>query len=284
MNAYSRLESGDSRKEAKDLRWQRNVGTAFPLDDQGYLVTLNCVIRDAERIQVTGGAGEKLDAELVGKDENGGISVLKVIRRGGFPFPRIRPVRDVKAGTRVFFLATPHGGPVAMVPGNVEAVRSSDGAIMVTVSGEPGTSGTPVFDEEGRIIGLLAFHLENGGLRRSSDSEKSYLVFPMEYAVLMARSIINRFEAKSGWLGVKASPNELMVGEVVPGSPAEKSGIRPGDRIVEFNDTPVHAPDDLIQAVGATRAGETVLVKIIRNGKMLLFSPRLERYPAQQKQ
>ncbi len=279
VNAYTRLDPGGARNEAKESRWRRNVGTAFPIDDQGYLVTLNCVVRDAERIQVTGGNGEKFDASLVGKNESEGISVLKVTYKGGFSFPHVRPVRRVRPGTRVLFLGIPPGGALAAVSGNVEAVRSSDGALVITVSGDPGTSGTPVFDLDGWILGLLAFHLEDDHRRGLSDNNKSYLVFPMEYATLLARSIINRFEAKSGWLGVKAAPDDLTISEVVFGSPAEKAGIRSGDRIVEFNDVLIRNPEDLLGAVESTRAGDTVRVRVIRNGKPMNFTPRLMEYP-----
>lgn len=274
VNAYSRM--GDDARS--DPRWKLNVGTAFPVGEGGYLMTLSCVLKDAERVQVTDGDGGRFDASLVGYDETGGISILKIAGNDGAPAPRIRSVRAVKPGARVVFVGVPAGGAMSSTPGTVDALYD-DGTMIVAVEGEPGTSGTPVFDEEGQAIGLLAYHIEPEraeGTRRGG----SYLVFPMEYATLMARSIINRVEGRSGWLGITASMNGLTVRDVAAGSPAEKSGIQPGDRVVELNGEALRSPADLVRAIGATRAGETVRVKVIRQGESLTITPRLSGFPA----
>lgn len=287
VNAYSKVRPGISGKgniAGKGLlgqsnsHWRRNVGTAFPVDAQGYLLTLNCVIRDADKIQVIGNGGERYNAMVVGYDETERISVLKIRRNKDIAVPLIRPLDTVKPGSRVVFLRTSPDGALSTVTGSVAAVNDPDCTIIVTVAGDPGTSGTPVFDELGNVIGLLAYYLEedeNSGIPMG----KSYLVFPMEYMALVARSIINRSESRSGWLGIATSANELEIMEVVKGSPAELSGIRPGDRILEFNDSPVDTPEDLMRTIVSTRPGDDARIRILRGAETVAITVRLSAQP-----
>ncbi len=275
VNAYSRTDGKDM---PNDPRWRRNVGTAFPVDERGYLMTLSCVLRNAERIQVTDSEGGRFEASLVGVDQTGGIGVLKILKNDGAPVSRIASVRAVRSGSRVTFVGTPAGGELTATEGSVESVYD-DGSMVVTVDGEPGTSGTPVFNDDGQAIGLLAYHIESDRSEAVSRAG-SYLVFPMEYAALMARSIINRFEGRSGWMGVSAFVNDLAVREVYPGSPAEKAGLRPGDRLLEFNGKQLSSPEDLVRASGATRPGDTARVKVARNGDVLSLTLRLAEFPS----
>lgn len=281
VNAYSRTGSGDAADDDKDARWRVSIGAAYPADDKGCLLTLTNILRGAERIEVIDASGVRYPASVVGRDDAGAISVLRIERDGGLFAAPIRPARTVRAGTKVVFLGMPAGGAIAAVPGRVDAMYGRDGVMIVTVSGEPGTSGTPVFDANGTAVGLLAYHLEKKSDRKSG--RNSYLVFPMEYATAAARSIINRAEARSGWLGIEASVGDLTVENVVPGSPAAKCGICPGDRITEFNGVPVHTSGDLVRETGETRAGDTVKVKVIRDDEPVTVTPRLERHPPERK-
>jgi S1-C subfamily serine protease len=152
--------------------------------------------------------------------------------------------------------------------------------MVVDVSGYPGTSGTPVFDNDGLAVGLLAYRLEeNSSAINHPAGKESYIVLPLEYASLQARSVINRFESRSGWLGISLSASGTAVRDSTTGSPAEKCGIRTGDKVVEFNGVAIANPGDLVRATGATRAGDTVKIKVMRNGEAVAVSARLMEFP-----
>jgi S1-C subfamily serine protease len=279
VNAYCKLSRGGGEKAAPGAsQWRRNVGSAFPVGGQGYLVTLNSVIRNARKVQVVGADGKQYDAAPVGYDAEERISVLKVRRGAGFPTPPVCPMGEVKPGDRVILLGAPSGGNLAAISGSVGAVNDPDGSVVVTVVGEPGTSGTPVFNERGQVIGLLAYHLENDA--PSGDPRAhSYLVLPMEYTTLLAQTIINRHETRSGWLGISTTLSGLNVVEVAKGSPAEKSGIRPGDRVLGLGDATVETPEDLVRAMGSTRPGDTVRIRILRGAETLALTTKLTGQP-----
>jgi S1-C subfamily serine protease len=195
--------------------------------------------------------------------------------------PPIRPVNSVEPGCKVVFLGVPPGKSLSTMMGVVQSVHESDGTIIVTVSGEPGTSGTPVFDETGNIVGILAYHLgekENPAAGLPLPKE-TYVVISMEYVSLVARSIINNAEAHGGWLGVSVAVNGGYIQNVVKASPADKCGIKPGDTIVEINGSAVSSTDDLVGVMGATRSGEKVRLKILRSGEPLAFTVKLSEHP-----
>ena len=259
---------------------RRNVGTAFPLDNQGYLLTLNCVLKEAEKIMIQGNRGVKFDAVKVGCDETGRIAVLKAANQTPFSMPPIRPMNSMKPGSKVVFLGIPPGTNLSTMTGVVQSVHESDSTILVTVSGEPGTSGTPVFDETGQIVGILAYRLdgkENPAVLPSPI--KTYVVFSMEYVSIVARSVIHNAEARGGWLGVSVAVNGGFIQNVVKASPADKCGIKPGDTIVEINGSPVSSPDSLVGVMSSTHSGETVRLKILRSGEPLFFTAKLSEHP-----
>jgi len=281
VNAFSRVipDSSGAPGDAK-TRWKKNVGTAFPVGDGGYLVTLNCVVRNAEKIVIVGSNGARYEASVVGFDKGARLTVLKLSRPASVPTPRIRPVNSVKTGASIVFLGTSSGGALELTQGSVNSIRPQDGLMVVDVSGYPGTSGTPVFDGDGQAVGLLAYRLEEKTAEGGHQAGKeSYIVLPLEYASLQARSVINRFESRSGWLGISLSASGTAVRGIIPGSPAEKCGIRAGDRVVEFNGATIANPGDLVRATGATRAGDTVRIKVMRNGEAVSVSAKLMQFP-----
>jgi serine protease Do len=281
VSAYAKVGCDTTGKRTeKQAKWRKNIGTAFPVGDRGYLITLNCVIVNAEKIEVTDSGGGRYGVSVVGSDSRARITVLKLDHAAAVPSPLIKPVGAIKSGCIVMFIGSSPGGALSVTPGLVSAVRRRDGMIIVKVIREPGTSGTPLFDENGEVIGLLAYHLDEGSAERNHGPEKkSYLVFPMEYASLQARSIINRFEAGCGWLGVFTTISALTVQDVVSGSPADKCGIKPGDRILEYNGSPVAVPEDLLRVAGTTHAGDMVRIRVMRNGEPRAFTARLSSHP-----
>ncbi|MDP8218570.1 MAG: S1C family serine protease, partial [Candidatus Theseobacter exili] len=248
VNAYSRIDRDiplNANKNTKKANLQLNVGTAFPIDQQGHLITIHSIVENAEKVQVITSSGEKINAQMLGCDFTGKISVLKIDSSFLPPLPNITPCNNIRPGNKVFFLGVIPGMSVAVTPGLIAEMRISDGTIVVTAIGNPGTSGTPVFDREENLLGLLAFQIKSDNetsfqtSQEESNEKSTYLVLSFEHASVLAQTIINNNEAKCGWLGLyidlqTSNKEGVLISKVIDGSPAYKAGLKPNDIITEF--------------------------------------------------
>jgi len=284
VNAYSRIKPGvlvPKKHTAKNARWQRNVGTAIPIDKNGHLITLNNVVNNAEKIRIITHSGNKIRARIVGSDYTGSITVLKINDQHISTLPGISSLNIMRSGEEVFFLGVVPGMSVDVHSGIIKAIRPSDGTIEVSTTGNPGTSGTPVFDKDENILGLLAFQVDNNNVPSTTvPKENTYLVISLEYASVLARRVIINKESGCGWLGVcidftSSGKNGILISDVIKDSPAYKSHIKPLDRIFEFNGIPISTPNQFSDAFSTANAGETVLIKILRGNENLSFNVKL---------
>ncbi len=270
VNAYSPLEDTDERA-AGGKTWQCNVGTAIPMDEDGYLLTLRSVVDKARKIKIINSDGKKAEAELVGNDHTGRISILKIDPSFITHRPEIASLNNLSDGEDVYFLGVVPGMSVDVTDARVNRIRRNDGTIELSSSGVPGTSGTPVFDSSERVLGMLAFQVYDDANPNASE-EKTYIAISLEHALVLAHNTLNAMKPKCGWLGVcidltTASGEGLLITDVIDGSPASTSRIMPRDRIFEFNGVPVATPHQFSEAFSRTHSGDTVTLKVLRDGE-----------------
>ena len=282
VNAY--VESPETGANTP-RRVSRNVGTAISFGSGEYLVTLQSVIKDADRITVTSSSGAICPAALVDTDAENRISVLKVQNSPIATLPDIVLDNPVRAGMAISLVCI-NGDDLAAVDGTVETVRQ-DGTFFIRSHAEQPTSGTPVFDTEAGLAGLLAYQIENGPSPQATADQKptrTYLVIPAEYIWLVAQSIVNQ-DRQCGWLGVSSDiegdtrSEGVLVRNVIVDSPAERSGIKTNDRIVQFNDQPVGTFRRLIEQLSSTRPGETAHITVMRKSERVKIPVPLAAYP-----
>ena len=275
VNAYSRIDENASGGDGGKKKWLRSVGTAVPVGKEGHLLTLYSVVEDAEKVEVVNDAGEKTPAEIVGSDHTGRIAVLKIDPGFVKYVPEVVSINQVKSGDEVFFLGVVPGMSVDVCRGLIRKVRKSDGTIELTTSDNPGTSGTPIFDKNECVIGLLAFQVDADDDSIHGDSkEKVYIAVSLEYASVLAHRVIDEAKPKCGWLGVcidltDPGDNGLLIKDVIEDSPADHSNLRPQDRIYEFNGVPVNTPHQFSDVFSRTKSGETVSLKIFRGDRRM---------------
>ena len=295
VNAYTEIRYDDSIKRNKNnnQRWCQNVGTAFSVDNNGYLITFNSVIKDAKEVQVISSTGDKIKASVIGCDKSEKISVLKIDDYIDLSIPGESLSNNMNPGDEVILLCIKEIGLKA-ISGIISDIRPHYGTVIVNISGNPGTSGTPVFDKNQRLLGFLAYQIEKNGKEKNNTAPdnsvsetNSYLVISSEFAWVTARLIINKSEGNCGWLGIASSINNIntpvkdgvVIKGIVKNSPAEKSGLTINDKIIKFNSIPISSFVGLIEALTDTKAGDTVPIHFLRGDRILSSDVTLSAYP-----
>ncbi len=272
-----------------------SYGSGFFFREDGYILTNNHVVQNAERLKVVTASGYAYDAELVGTDPETDLAVLKVepeekiatipfgdsdaIKVGdwaiaiGNPFPQQSLDRTVTVGVIS-----------AKGRGNLffgSETPSYQDYIQTDASINPGNSGGPLLNLRGECIGVnAAISTPSGG------SVGIGFAIPINLARAVVPDLIAYGKPHRGWMGIWLSHvterdakrqglqavKGVMIDSVLTNSPAERAGIRPGDIVVGFNDQPVDNPNQLSVLVSTIKSGKPVPVNIVRSGKQLTLT------------
>lgn len=262
----------------------QSLGSGFIVDaGEGIVITNNHVIADADEIEVNFADGGKLKAELVGTDPQTDIAVLKVD-------PTLRELTQVEFGDStairigdwVMAIGNPFGLGGSVSIGIVSArgrdIQSGpyDDFIQTDAAINRGNSGGPLFDMNGRVIGInTAIISPSGGSIGIGFS------IPSQLALNVISQLREFGETRRGWLGVRIQPvtDEIaeslgmqramgaLVAGVMQGGPVDDGTIQPGDVIVRFDGKQINAMRDLPRIVAESPVGKAVDVVIIRKGE-----------------
>ncbi len=282
---------GDDRFDSQSL------GSGFIVSRDGYVMTNNHVIKDAKEVIVRLSDRRELVAQVVGSDERSDLALLKIEAKD-LPVVEIGKSGELKVGEWVLAIGSPFGFDHSVTAGIVSAIgrnlprENYVPFIQTDVAINPGNSGGPLFDLDGRVVGINSqIYSRTGGFMGLS------FAIPID----MAMNIVDQLKASGhvirGWLGVLIQdvtrelaesfrmdkPKGALVAKVLPDSPAEKSGFQLGDVIVEFNGHEVTTSSSLPPLVGITPVGKKAPVKVIRNGKLVNLSVEIGELPAEEK-
>ncbi len=273
---------------------QQSLGSGFIFNaSEGLVVTNHHVVAKAQQVKVRLSDRRELTATLLGSDPAIDLALLRVQ-----PATKLREVvtgdsDQLQVGDWVLAIGNPFGLSQTVTVGIVSALSRTIGAgpyddfIQTDASINPGNSGGPLFDMQGRVVGInTAIHREGHGIG---------FAIPMS----MARPLLDQIRATGrvvrGYLGVVfqdvtadhaqtlglQGPNGAYVVEVYPGSPAARAGLRPGDIIVEFNNHEINVASNLPTQVARTRSGVTVPVVVLRGGQRVTVNATLVQRPQQ---
>jgi len=259
------------------------AGSGFIVTEDGYILTNNHVVGNADKINVTLADGRKFNAEVIGTDPETDIAVIK-IDAAGLPIAVLGNSDEIQQGDWVLALGSPFGLQQTLTAGIVSAtgreLRESqyNHYIQTDASINPGNSGGPLVDMEGEVVGINTAILTGGGFSQGNigigfaiASNTAREVFKeLVKGGRVSRGylgvlVTNLDEAKAHAVGLEPGAG-VFVSDVPEDGPAGSAGIRPKDVITTFNGKPVKAARELTDTVAATPAGQSAKIEFIRNG------------------
>ncbi len=259
-----------------------SLGSGFIISRDGYVITNNHVVKDAEEIMVRLSDRREFKAKLIGTDERSDLAVLRIDAQN-LPTVKVGSSADLKVGEWVLAIGSPFGFDHSATAGIVSAKGRSlpnenyTPFIQTDVAINPGNSGGPLFNLDGEVVGVNSqIFSRTGGFMGLS------FAIPIEVVMNVYEQLREKGAVSRGWLGViiqdvtqdlaesfkMDKPHGALVSKVVPDGPAAKAGIQAGDVVLEFAGKPIDTSSDLPPLVGSTRIGETVPLKVMRNGRV----------------
>lgn len=266
--------------QGEGARRSTALGSGFVISEDGYIVTNNHVIEDADEIEVEFFEGGSLPAKLVGTDPKTDIALLKVESDKPLDFVAFGDSDTARVGDWVMAMGNPLGQGFSVSAGiisarNRELEGTYDDYLQTDAAINRGNSGGPLFNMEGEVVGVnTAILSPNGGSIGIGFSMSSNVV---DKVVAQLKEF---GETRRGWLGVKiqdvtpdmaeamglSGTKGAMVSEV-PEGPAMDAGMKSGDVIVSFDGGDVSDVRDLVKRVADAPVGQAVKVVVLREGK-----------------
>lgn len=270
-----------------------SLGSGFIISSDGYVITNNHVIKDADEVVVRLVDRREYVAEVIGSDPRSDLAVLK-IEGEDLPTAKLGNSSDLKVGEWVLAIGSPFGFDHSVTAGIVSAKGRSLPRenyvpfIQTDVAINPGNSGGPLFNLDGEVIGVNSqIYSRTGG----------FMGLSFAVPINVVESVYNQLREKGrvsrGWLGVLIQdvtrelaesfgmqrPHGALVSQVLPDSPAAEAGLEVGDIIVRFNGDEVSTSSDLPPLVGSSEVGTTVPVDIIRESNERTLQVEIDELP-----
>jgi serine protease Do len=266
---------GGRQREAQSL------GSGFIISADGYVLTNNHVVADADEIIVRLSDRSELEAKLIGADPRTDVALLKVEGKG-LPTVKLGKSQALKVGEWVLAIGSPFGFDHSVTAGIVSAKgrslpnESYVPFIQTDVAINPGNSGGPLFNLDGEVVGINSqIFTRSGGFMGLS------FAIPIDVAMDVANQLKSEGKVSRGWLGVVIQevnkdlaesfgldkPAGALVAQVLEDGPAAKGGLQVGDVILSLNGQPIIMSADLPHLVGALRPGTQAGLEVVREGE-----------------
>lgn len=279
-----------------DQRRQFGGGSGFIITSDGYILTNNHVVEDADKVEVhIDGHEENYHAKVIGRDPATDIALLKIEANKPLPTVRLGDSESVRIGDWALAVGNPLQFENTLTVGVISAKGRSLGLSETTQSFENfiqtdaainyGNSGGPLLNIRGEVIGI------NTAIR--AYAQNIGFATPVNVAKKVYPQLRDKGQVTRGYLGIRISDispdvrnafdldstDGAFVQSVEPGEPAEKSGIRNGDVIVQANDLKIRNNRELIDYVSDQQPGTTVKVTVIRDGKTKVINVKVGERP-----
>jgi serine protease Do len=300
-NPMFRQFFGDQYDDQPRTRHEGGLGSGVIVSPDGYILTANHVVNGADEIKVSLSDDNKKEyiAKIIGTDPQTDVAVLKIDAKD-LPAITLADSDQLEIGDVVLAIGNPLGLGQSVTMGIVSGLGRHYGVngaygyenfIQTDAAINKGNSGGALVDAEGRLVGINTWIASLGG-----GNEGLGFAVPVNLARRSMESLIKGGRVTRGFLGLLnleditpefqqqfnlPNQNGALVGDVLPGTPAEKAGIKAGDVIISFNGVDVPDVHGLQLAVSQCEPGSPATVKLIRDGAQRSLSVTLAALPGQ---
>jgi serine protease DegS/serine protease DegQ len=271
------------------------LGSGVIVGPEGYIVTNNHVIEAADGIEIALNDGRKFPAQVVGRDPETDLAVLRITPSGTLPTLALAPRDSLQVGDVVLAIGNPFGVGQTVTMGIVSALDRShlgintfEDYIQTDAAINPGNSGGALVDTTGNLVGInSAIYSRSGG------SLGIGFAIPVSLVQSVMEQIIQSGEVTRGWIGVEIQEvtrelaesfdlpdtQGVLISGVMRGGPADRAGIRPGDILRAIEGHPVNEPQRMLEQVAGLNPGTKARVTLMRNRKELPLAVEISRRP-----
>ncbi len=283
---------GPPRERGREFRHkQRSGGSGVIVDKDGYILTNNHVVEGVDKVKVRLSDGREFTATVKGQDVRTDLAVLH-IKAKDLPVATLGDSDKLEVGEWAIAIGSPFGLEHTVTVGVISAKgRSGLGTgtyedfIQTDASINPGNSGGPLINIDGEVIGINAMIIQPGtGIG---------FAIPINTAKQILNDLIQHGKVVRPWLGISAQDltpemvehfkvkekDGVLVGQVHPGTGAEKAGLASGDIIKSVDDKPVKNVKELIKEIQRRKVGQKVKLNIIRDGKPMALEVTTSAMP-----
>ena len=276
---FERFFGDVPRREFK----QRSLGSGFIISPDGYIFTNNHVVEQADKILVKLSTGKEYEAKIIGKDAKTDLALIKIKPGESLPVAELGDSEKLRVGDWVLAIGNPFGleqtvtAGIVSAKGRVIGAGPYDNFIQTDASINPGNSGGPLFNMEGKVIGINTVIIAQG--------QGIGFAIPINMAKTVLPDLKSKGKVTRGWLGVsvqdvtediaknlKLKDNSgALISEVFKGDPADKAGMKTGDLITEVNGKKIKDTHDLLLTIASFHVGDKIEVKVLRDGQDKVF-------------
>jgi serine protease Do len=278
-------------------------GTGFIVSPDGYILTANHLVGDADKVMVKEGDNQEVEAKVIGTDPDSDVAVIKIDGKN-LPFLEMADSDKLEVGEWVLAIGNPFGLTHTVTAGIVSAKGRSgfrlaayEDYIQTDAAINPGNSGGPLLNLDGKVVGINTAIISPGGRSYWAGNVGIGFAIPINMAKSIYKQLVETGKVSRGFLGVgiqdltpekapffglEKDTKGVLIPEVTKDSAAEKAGLKPGDIVIELNGKPVEEAKELQGRVAALKPDTKVELVILRDGKRETITATLSERPSKE--
>lgn len=271
-----------------------SLGSGFLIDPKGYIVTNAHVIEDADKIIVKTSDNSQFDAKLIGFDKMTDLALIKIDSDKTFKYVKIGDSDELKVGDWILAIGNPFGLGGSVTAGIVSAksrdidAGSYDNFIQTDASINQGSSGGPMFNMQGEVVGV------NTALYSTTGASMGIgFATPINLSKFVVEQLKSKGKVERGWLGVRVMDNDreialsekqnfnkgVIVSSVLPDSPSAKQNIQAGDIFISINGKDIKDAKSFSRQIAESKIGSEIVLRIWQNMQIKDINLKIAQMP-----